>query len=320
MPATNTKTTTKASKKRERVDVNQVVTDRIIEALEAGVVPWRCPWIKDANSAPANATTRKPYRGINVLMLWLSSVLGGYSSPYWLTFRQAQANGGAPRKGEKGTQCVRWVEWNRVLTPAEAAEAIAAGKPVKRDEQGRRVLRTLSARTFTVFNVEQCDNLTIELPEAKQGERHQWEALEQAETVLHGMTDGPTIKEQGDLAAYYRAEDLVTLPTRDRFEDPSEFYLTAFHELTHATGHPARLDRKRGGKPGDAAYAREELIAEVGAAMLCSHTGIELNADQPASYIAGWIERLRGDSRLVITAAQQAQKATDLILNAEVAR
>lgn len=314
MPSTKT-TAQRATK--ERVDPNQVVTDRIIEALEAGVVPWRCPWIRDAPVMPSNATTLSEYRGINVLMLWLGSMIGGHTSPYWLTFRQAKAAGGAPRKGEKGTPCVRWVEWDRVLNEAEAREAIAEGKKVRRDDKGRRVLRAMGPRAFTVFNIEQCDGLTLALPQVDEAQRSEWDAIEAAEQLLYGMTDGPTIRELGDRAYYQPSADAMVLPTRDRFADRREFYLTAFHELTHSTGHSSRLNRRDLAEAiesrSHAAYAREELTAEVGAAMLCARAGIEIPAESSASYIAGWLERLRGDSRLVITAAQHAQKAVDLI-------
>ncbi|MDQ8044577.1 MAG: zincin-like metallopeptidase domain-containing protein [Patulibacter sp.] len=311
----------KSSKKskvtKERVDPNQVVTDRIIEALEAGVVPWRCPWIRDSPVMPSNATTLHEYRGVNVLMLWLGAIIGGHASPYWLTFNQAKAASGAPRKGEKGTPCVRWVEWDRVLSDGEAAQAIAEGRKVRRDEKGRAVLRAMGPRAFTVFNVEQCDGLALQLPAVDEDQRAEWDAIDAAERLLYGMPDGPTIREHGDRAYYQPSTDAMGLPTRDRFTDPREFYLTAFHEQTHSTGHSSRLNRRDLAEAienrNHAAYAREELTAEVGGAMLCARAGIEIPAASSASYIAGWLERLRGDSRLVITAAQHAQKAVDLI-------
>lgn len=315
--ASATKTRKKTNRKeRERVDIDQLVTDRIIEALEVGVVPWRCPWARDASVMPSNATTLKPYRGVNVLMLWLGSMMGGYASPYWLTFAQAKANGGAPRKGERGTPCVRWVEWDRVLTDAEAGELRAAGKPVRRDAKGRPVLRTVGARGFTVFNVEQCDGVALQLPAPSEWQPSEWDRIEAAENVLHGMPGGPEIRETGDQAFYQPSTDVVTLPERERFTEAERFYAVGFHELVHSTGHSSRLARKdltEAMQHGHAAYAREELTAEVGAAMLCARSGLAVPAESSASYIAGWLERLKGDKRLVITAAQHAQKAVDLI-------
>jgi antirestriction protein ArdC len=281
----------------------EAVTARIIESLKAGVIPWAKPWKGNGsnNPFPRNFKTGAPYRGANILILWSSP----YSSPYWLTFKQAKELGGTVRKGEKGTQILFW------KISAKDAEK---NQPVEITDDKER--KSFFCRSYTVFNVEQCDGLKIPetiatLPEINQDER--------CEAIVSGWASHPSLNLDNahEGRAYYRpGTDTVHMPIRSRFVDAPHYYATLFHELVHSTGHKSRLDRTFGESFGDHLYSKEELVAEVGSGFLCAIAGIanERTEQNSTSYIQHWIEALKGDSRLVITAASAAQKAADEIV------
>jgi len=283
------------------MEVYQKITDRIIQLLEQGDVPWRKPWSGGPAAHPKNLNTGKPYRGINVFMLHAA----GYESPWWLTFKQARGRGGHVRKGEKGWPVVFW-KFHEVGSTDDDGKATTKAIPL--------------LRQYTVFNVDQCDD--IEAPAAPGVKTFDFDPIASAEGVVANMPKRPTIG-HGENRAYYRpSTDAVNMPKPERFSLPTEYYSTLFHELTHATGHTSRLDRKldtRLAAFGTADYSREELVAEMGAAFLCGHAGIDQTLDNSAAYIGGWLKRLRNDKRLVVTAAAQAQKAADFILGTEPA-
>ena len=292
-----------AAARAEKADVYQRITSRVIEALEQGVIPWRCPWDR-YRGLPKNLTTRREYRGINMFLLSMVRHCTGYESPYWLTYKQAQERGGHVRKGEKGTGIVFW-KW----LEKDSGQTDDNGQPVND--------RIPLLRSYTVFNVAQCDG--IEPPETETVQRHDWQPLTECERIVAAMPDAPPISEGSSRACYIPAQDRVEMPHRHRFSQPEAFYSTLFHELTHATGHENRLNRQASDAPrmfGDADYSREELVAEMGAAFLSGHAGIETQTlDTSAAYLSGWIDVLKGDSRLVVTAAAQAQRAADFILD-----
>lgn len=260
-----------------RADVYQSVTDRVLAALEAGTVPWRKPW---RGGGPQNMNGR-PYRGVNVFLLSLMP----YADPRWGTFKAMKAAGGSVRKGEKATHVILW-------------------KPVHRGEGEEQETAYMLLRQYPVFNAEQCDDLP-ELPDEREHV-----PLEAAEAIVNGYI-GPTIS-GGQLAAYSETLDLVVMPRAESFLSAEGYYSTFFHELVHSTGHKDRLNRLESGGYGTGPYAKEELVAEMGAAMLCGVAGIE-NLDQSASYIDGWLDALKRDGKLVVQAAAQAQKGADLI-------
>ena len=273
----------------QKVDVYQIVTDRVIEALEAGVVPWRKPW---SGGTPSNLVSRKAYRGINAFLLSLSR----FSSPYWLSYKQAQSLGGCVRKGEKGTPVVFW-NWVE-----------------KTNEASGKVEKIPFLRYYTVFNAEQCEGLTLPDSETSKGE---FSPIEEAEKVFPAYVNGPTLAHGGGSAHYVPARDHVQMPVRESFDRPENYYHTLFHELIHSTGHDSRL--KRAGIAeiaafGSQTYAKEELVAEMGAAFLSAKVGIENTLPQTASYVQGWLKALRNDRKLVVHAAAAAQKACDRIL------
>ena len=272
-----------------------VVTDRIIAKLEAGVVPWRKPWSGRAGM-PKNLTSGKEYRGVNVFLLHCL----GYESPYFLTFNQAKKLGGYVCQGERGCPVVFW-KWFE-----------------KEDENGE-TKRLPVLRYYTVFNVAQCKD--VEAPAIEVPER-QHNSIEAAEQLVQAMPNAPEIRHGLRGASYNPTEDAVQMPRPEVFESGEAYYSTVFHELTHSTGHPSRLSRKLETLTsfGSRDYSREELVAEMGAAFLCGEVSIlETNIEQSAAYIDGWLRRLRNDRRLVVTAAAQAQKASDYILGQKFA-
>ena len=270
-------------------DTYAIITDRIIDALERGAVPWRRPWTARPGTAHQSAVSHKTYRGINPLVLGITAVLEGYSDPRWITFKQALGMSGAVRKGEHGTPVVFW-KW---LDRADDAET----EPRARVPMLRR---------YTVFNVAQCDGLDLPPLETAPGESPP--PIDAADQIVAGYDGGPSIAYDGGDRAFY-------VPTRDSFHDAHGYYATLFHELGHSTGHPSRLERKTNAEAapfGSATYSREELVAEFTAAFLCNATGIE-NVDPSAAYVASWLRVLRGDKRIAVQAAAQAQKAADWI-------
>ncbi|MCB9982118.1 MAG: DUF1738 domain-containing protein [Rhodospirillales bacterium] len=280
-------------------DIYQSVTDAIIEAIEAGQTAekFQMPW-SGFSSVPVNAQTKNTYRGINIPILWASQLQAGFASGYWGTYKQWQERGAQVKKGAKGTKIVFWKE-----IEIEPQEDNAEGET------------RMFARWSMVFNADQVEG--FEIPVAGEG-KGSAEILAEAESFLSAT--GAAIRHGGDRAYYDRAGDYIALPDRDLFHDTDTstategFYSTAFHELTHWAGAPQRLNREKGERFGDPAYAFEELIAELGAAMLCASLGItgSTRADH-AQYIDGWLKALKNDKKFIFSAASQAQKAADYL-------
>lgn len=277
----------------EKADVYSIITDRIVQRIETeGILPWSQPWRNylSQTGQPQNLISKKPYRGMNV---WVLSAQG-YGSPFWLSFKQAQALGGSVRKGQKGTPVVFWL-W---LEDKDGGEFAVP-------------------RYYTVFNAEQCDGLA--LPALEEKPANDAGSLAECERVMSGMPTPPTVTHNEAAAYYHPVQDRVNLPRKESFAELPRYYATAFHELAHSTGHPSRLDRLQGGqawgKFGSDPYAKEELVAEMTAAFLCGVANIEPQVeDQSVAYLQGWVSRLKGDSKLLIQAAAQAQRAADYIL------
>ena len=279
---------TAGSLPRPHLSVYEIITNQILAELERGEVPWRKPW---RTLPPANLITKKPYRGINVFLL----AFAGYGSQFWLTFNQAKQLGGNVRRGEHGTKIVFWKCNTRETESAD-------GEIEER--------KSAFLRYYTVFNLEQTEGLKalLRLPPAF--------PIESAEEIVKGMPNAPAF-EQDSRAAYIPSRDTVTMPSRAAFDSQAEYYSTLFHELTHSTGHPKRLGREGIEKIqpfGSEDYSKEELVAEMCSAMLCGVAGIEqATISNSAAYLRSWINRLKADSRLVVSAARAAQEAADYI-------
>lgn len=283
-------------KTTDKPDVYQIITDRILALLDAGVNPWRKPWHTAAWKPPQNLLSRRPYRGVNIILLGLSP----YASPYWVSFKQAIQAGGTVKKGEKASLAVFW----KLYHSREI------------DEQTSEVKKIPVLRYYHVFNVEQCDGVAYPPPETAPSFPH--DPIQEAERIAAGFPNPPTITHADEARAYYRQDsDTVNMPPLARFEKAAEYYSTLFHELTHATAHPSRLARKLGSAFGSLDYGREELIAEMGSAYLCGLAGIlDQTADNSAAYLDSWRAIIKQDRKAVVLAAGAAQKAVDLIINA----
>lgn len=284
----------------DRGSLYQEVTDRIIAELEQGRFPWVQPWGAASPSLglPRNAATTRRYAGINILVLWGAVFEKGYRAQDWLTFRQALALGGCVRKGEKGTT-VFYAD--KFIPKAEQTRAAKAGE----DANAVPFLKR-----FTVFNVEQCDNLparTLEgispLPER--------ELIPQAERLIQA-TDAD-FRIGGGRAFYQTADDFIQVPPQPSFFQQIDYYRTCFHELGHWTGAKHRLARDHSGRFGSHPYAREELVAEMASAFVCAALGITPTV-RHTDYLASWLDVLKEDNRAVFRAASQASKAADFIL------
>ena len=271
-----------------------IITDRIVKVLESGTVPWRKPW-RGRNSMPCNAVSKRPYHGINLLLLSLAP----FVDHRWLTLRQANQLGGHVRLGERASIAVFW---KQVLIGEET------------EDENKRSVPFL--RYYKVFNAEQCDDLALPiLMDDWHVELNQ--RIKSAEQLIGAMPNPPRIVEGGSAACYFPRDDLVRVPKIQDFESPESYYATMFHELGHSTGHESRLNRA--GVTGQAEfglcdYSREELVAELTSAFLCAEIGIDNSTlDQSASYIHGWLSALAGDVKAVVVAAGQAQRAADYI-------
>jgi antirestriction protein ArdC len=280
------------------VDLYTAVTNQIIAALEAGTPPWVCPWDRSHGSAiPANLTTGRPYRGINVLLLNLQQIVGGYADNRWLTFQQASKLGGRIRRGESGTRIVFFKLLDR--------DDLTASTPPR---SGRKVIPLL--RSFTVFNAAQADGLPASLT-AQEPAPEGWSPVAAADALLSGSE--AHIQHGGNRAFYSPGLDLIQLPPLSSFGSPASYYSTALHELTHWTGHTSRCDRLQSARQHIEAYAFEELVAEMGSAFLNARYGLAGTLHH-ASYINDWLRALRNDRRLVFSAASMAQKAVDYLI------
>ena len=278
------------------MNIYEQVTARIMEILETGTVPWKKPW--RSSEGAKNLISKKPYRGINQFLLNCSP----YSSPYWMTYRQAADRGGHVRQGEKSTAVVFWKWLDQKVVPDEDDNLSSGKVPL--------------LRYYNVFNLEQIDGITAPV-EAQP--INPFSPIEQAEQVIRNMPSRPVILYGGDRACYSPKLDNVKLPNQAAFKSPEEFYSTAFHEIAHSTGHKSRLGRKGILEPsyfGSHDYGQEELVAEFGSSMLCGSAGIEQQTiENSAAYIQGWLQVLKNDKKLAIVAAGQAQRAADFILN-----
>jgi len=265
-------------------DLHEEVTNRIIEAIEAGTEGWSKCW---QSTMPKNGITGRPYNGINVLLLWLAADKAGFQSSDWMTFKQARQAGGMVRKGEKGTTVVFY----KSLSVTE------------KDDSGEEIRKEIPLlRSFTVFNREQIDGL----PEAGQGAPV--DRMAAADAIIDGS--GAVIK-HGE-PAYHPVADFITLPHIEAFRSADHFYATALHELAHWTGHQKRLNRDLSGRFGNEAYAAEELIAELSSAFLCAQIGIQGEL-QHKGYIQSWLKVLKNDKRAIFTAASHASKAAEYL-------
>lgn len=257
---------------------------RLIETIEQGTIFWRRPW-----TTPVNAVSGKPYRGINFLVLATSD----FADPRYLTYRQAKEFGGHVKTGARGFPLIKW------HFPDE-------------EEMRRNPDAKPFCRCFTVFNTAQCDNM-VKLPELPSIERN---PIAEAQTMIENWSDKPRIEHGGYQAAYNPILDMVRIPEMKKFCSPEAYYDTLFHEMIHSTGHYSRLDRDMSPRFEIEKYGLEELIAEIGAAMLCAEAGIDNSniVENNAAYLQSWLRAISADPSIIVRAAGGAAKAADMIL------
>jgi antirestriction protein ArdC len=268
--------------------IYEAVTARILECLDKGVVPWRKPW---AVQAPQNLSSGHVYRGINPILLSCTA----FSSPYWVTYKQAKALGGNVKRGESGTPIVFW--------------KVVERKQAKDNEDDRYFL----LQRFYVFNVEQTEGIYVPKVEPRT-----FDPIAECEKVVSTYQNPPSIVHRATQACYMPALDRIWMPAREAFTKPAEYYSTLFHELAHSTGGANRLARK-GVVDCNAfashTYSFEELVAECTSAFLAAQAGISSEViDNSAAYIQSWARKLRSEPKWMVNAASQAAKAADLIL------
>ena len=275
--------------------IYETVTTRILNQLAAGQVPWRKTW---KTGLPKSLTTGREYRGVNILVLGSAE----YTSRYWLTFREAQRQGGHVRNGERATPVIYW-KWS---TPEELAQ--------RAEQTGQENVAPCTPFVSAVFNLEQVEGVPAPAddlqprPEARLAVADQMlEVMPDKPEIVHTLTAQP---------AYSPRLDRITLPHLSQFESADEYYSTLFHELVHASGAPRRLNRfaEAEGERMEK-YSFEELVAEFGAAFLCGFAGIQNRGTEElqASYIEGWARVFQQDSRVLVRAASAAQRAADYI-------
>lgn len=275
-----------------KTTVYDIITNMIIERLEQGEIPWRQPW-RAATQWPTNLVSKREYRGVNVMVLAMQR----RQSPYWLTFKQAQALGGAPKKGEKACPVVFWKFTDEL------------------DEETGKTEKRAILRYYNVFNVDQCEGLDeSKIPQVDEREIDEdFSAWTAAEALISGYQNGPAVDFGHSQACYYPGLDRVEMPKRSTFVDDPAYYSVFFHELGHSTGHPSRLARRQEGERrafGGEAYAKEELVAELFASFCCNAAGLIQNTLEPhAGYIQSWLKALKNDKRMIVMASAQAQKA-----------
>lgn len=289
-----------------RIDVYEEVTNQIVALLEAGTRPWSPRWASGASSLPLRHEGTA-YRGINILLLWSAAMAHGYTNPHWMTYRQAHELGGQVRKGEKGNLVVH----AGTFTPKDGE----TGEPITNSE-GEETSRAY-LKKYVVFNVEQIEGLDMSRFPAPQIEVKNRDQRDSELDAAFSCYPVP-YSEGGSSAHYNPGADRIQMPAFADFVTGNAFYATLAHEAIHSTGHASRLARETLRDYGKAKEIRaaEELIAEIGAAMLCAQLGMEpTEREDHAAYVASWLTALRNDKRAIFRAATAAQAGSELILS-----
>lgn len=282
------------------MSVYDIVTNTILEKLEQGIIPWKRPW--NGLGSPMNVVSKKEYQGINRFLLDISR----FDSNYWLTYKQAKQLGGSIKKGSRYTPIVYW-NW---LT--------------KKDEKTQKEVKVPLFRYYRGFNLEQTEGLEEVVEQLKEEEHTRklnFHPIQECEKLVNSYPNAPPIEHGGNRAYYHPLSDYIKIPVKENFHSIPEYYSTLFHELTHSTGHPKRLNRKGIADPtyfGSYEYSKEELIAEMGTSFLCTLPGIDNDTlENSTAYIQGWLSKLKNDKTLLVSAAAQAEKAVTYIRGKE---
>ncbi|MDD2878327.1 MAG: zincin-like metallopeptidase domain-containing protein [Acidiphilium sp.] len=283
-------------------DIYQEVTDKIVAALERGVLPWQRGWDQGIAGAPMNPTTGRIYRGINNLLLGMMQDAAFNGDPRWCSYRQAQARDWQVRKGERGTTVVFYRKLQR--RGAEGADASV----VSSEGEGARPFFVL--RASTVFHATQIERIPVYNPPGIAAEP--WRTPEAVQTILDNS--GATIHYGGARACFVPSRDCIHLPPKGAFRSDAAFAYTALHELSHYAYAAPRLNLSQGGRFGSAAYAFEELVVSIASVNICTVVGVEAEIENTTSYLADWMTVLKSDPRAIFRAASDAQRVADYVL------
>lgn len=296
---------TNGTEELPKTDIYAEITKKIIADLEKGTPTWRKPW-KDNNGMRVTRPLRHndiPYTGVNTMILWAEAAEKNYSSPYWMTYRQALELGAHVREHEKGTHVVF------------SDKYIPDQKEDQKDEKENSQPKTF-LKVYTVFNAEQIEGLPDSYYPIAQPVNSSFERIKEIEDFC--IATHATIY-TGKRAFYSDVDDQIEMPPFENFDCPESYYITQFHEIAHWTKHPSRLNRDFNQKRfGDSAYAKEELVAELAACFLAADFGIELTPHKehsPVAYIQSWLRVLKQDKRFIFQAASYAQKTIEYLKN-----
>ena len=284
--------------KKEKISVYEIINERIISELEKGVIPWLNPY--QSKLRAMNLISKKYYKGINTILL---NIDNSFNSPYWLTFKQCSNLKGKIKKNAKSTIIVFW----KFLE-------------IKELDKNTNLMEKKSIpllRYYRVFNTEQCELPEGTVPEYL--EIHENDKLDICESIVDNYKDKPSIKNDNAYIAFYnRIKDFINIPSIELFDDSYKYYSTLFHELIHSTGYKDRLNRDSITNLDNYAsdlYSKEELVAEIGSAYLCTFAGIDnRTVKNSAAYIKGWLDVLKNDNKFLISAGCKSQKAFEYIL------
>lgn len=287
-----------------KTDIAQTITTTILAKLEAGTKPWVQPWTGCPQRRPLRHCGTA-YRGINTVVLWMEAQARGYASPYWMTYRQAEALGGQVRRGERCSTAVLYK-----TIDAKEAQGDASAMPSDENASKRRVLRA-----FAIFNADQIDGLPARYVVTPAPVEPMPESVHRPKLEAFFARLPASVHHVG-LAAYYnRTRDEIVLPPVERFRSYDGYFATRAHETAHWTGHEKRLGRNFGKRFGDQAYAFEELVADIASAILGAELGLpEAELENHTAYLSHWIKVLGSDKNAILTAASKADEAVDHIM------
>jgi antirestriction protein ArdC len=278
------------------------VAKSLIGLMESGVAPWTRPWIVRGRNdpwLPRNGASDRVYSGFNALYLSCLMRNQGWKDPRFFTFKNVQSAGAQIRKGEKSTIVV----YNKRVS--------------KKDESDPdKVSSFFLMKYYRVWNADQVDGLDVYQPCLVE-EVEPDNPFEAAAGVCADWFDysGVVLAHGGDRAFYTPSMDLIQMPEKSQFMGVFNYYHTLFHEIAHSTGHESRADRLEKGGFGSDTYAKEELVAEFAAAMLCVNAGVPIEREESADYIRQWAARCKDDPGLLVTSVNAAQRAADMVLD-----
>ena len=315
----------------KRIDAYEKITGQIIEALEAGYIPWEKPWNRSGlgySEAP-KSWRGQIYRGFNAMLLGFYQDRFGYKDNRWITYAAAKKIGGHVKAGEKSATVTFW---SNTFKHGNACK-IRGRKGSYRiacDNLGKNLecQKFVTLKYYFVFNVDQCENLDEKQvppmdPVDVDAVENTFDPIEAGEAVATAYIEREKLGHvTGSEAFYTPAKDTITMPPKESFKTNNGYYSTLFHELGHSTGHKSRVNRKDGAEQimfVSTKYAKEELVAELTNAFISDYTGVsnKIEDDQRVAYIGSWLKKFKDDSKMVIVASGQAQKAADLIIGEE---